>query len=62
MTASKSLTFPAAMKDFFGLRSGQTLQDFMAEIRALDQSDRAYFKKGLEQNGYIVTSTPGVVA
>jgi len=48
----KEMTFLAAMKDFFGYRPGNTAADFMKEIRALDDKSRAFFKSGLEQNGY----------
>lgn len=51
----KQMTFVVAMKDFFGLKEGQNAAGFMAEIKALDQNDRAYFKAGLEQNGYEIT-------
>lgn len=54
--ANKQLSFPAAMKDFFGAQPGQTLTGFMAELKALDEKDRAYFRAGLEQNGYAITS------
>ena len=43
-----------AMMQYFGRLPGQTLGDFMAELRALDASDRAYFTAGLIQNGYNV--------
>lgn len=50
--ALKSMTFVAAMKDFFGYRPNTTAIDFMKEIRALDDKDRAYFKAALEASGY----------
>ena len=50
------MSFPAAMKHFFGLKPGQVLKEFMVELRTLDDADRAYFKAGLEQNGYEITS------
>lgn len=49
---AKQMTFIVAMKDFFGLKPGQNAADFMKEVRALDDADRAYFKAGLEKNGY----------
>lgn len=48
----KQMSFAVAMKDFFGLKEGQNSSGFMQEIKALDAADRAYFKAGLEQNGY----------
>jgi len=50
----KTLAFMAAMKDFFGFNNGQTLSQFAAECKALSEEDKAYFKAGLEQNGYII--------
>jgi len=41
-----------AMRDFFGFLPNQTLQEFMTEMRALSDEDRAFFKAGLEANGY----------
>lgn len=48
----KEMTFAAAMKDFFGFKPEQTLQQFMAEIKELTAEDKTYFIAGLEQNGY----------
>lgn len=54
----RKCTFVVAMKEFFGLLPGQKLTDFMVELKALNDNDKAYFQKGLEQNGYeIVSST-----
>ena len=50
--AEKSGSFVAAMKDFFGFKEGQTLTQFSAELKHLDDNDREYFKKGLRENGY----------
>ena len=48
------MSFVMAMKDFFGMKPGQKLGEFSNELKALDEKDRAYFKKGLEDNGYII--------
>lgn len=45
-------TFVGAMKDFFGLKTGQTLTQFSAELKTLDDADRNFFKQGLRDNGY----------
>lgn len=58
MQGSKELSFVSAMKDFFGFLPGQTLTQFAAELKALSPGDRAYFKAGLEQNGYKIVVTP----
>lgn len=47
-------TFTKAMMQFFGKLPGQTLGQFADELKALSAEDRAYFKAGLEQNGYII--------
>lgn len=52
----KEMTFAIAMKDFFGLKPGQNMAGFIAEMQALDQADRAYFRAGLEANGYKITN------
>lgn len=36
----KPMTFVAACRNFFGLKQGQTLQEFAAEIRALTPGDK----------------------
>lgn len=45
----------AALRHFFGLKTGQSLQDFAGEVKALDDSDRAYFKRHLEAAGYSIS-------
>lgn len=50
----KEMTFIQAMKDFFGLLPGKSLQDFMAEVKALPE--RASWIAGLEANGYVITN------
>lgn len=37
----KSMTWAGACKNFFGLKPGQTLQEFGAEIKALTPGDKA---------------------
>lgn len=49
---TKKLSFMAACKDFFGLKSGQTSMDFAKEIKELTEEDRKDIRLGLEQNGY----------
>ena len=53
---SKTFSFLAAMKDFFGMQPGQSLKDFGAELKKLTDEDRAEFKAGLEANGYTITA------
>jgi hypothetical protein len=48
----KKLTFMAACRDFFGLKTGQSAMDFGRELKELTEGDRAEIKAGLEANGY----------
>ena len=41
----KVMSFTAACKDYFGYKQGQTLGEFMTEVKELSQDDRAYFTK-----------------
>lgn len=43
--ATETKTFAVAMKQFFGLKDGQTTGDFMKELKELDEKDRADFKE-----------------
>lgn len=59
MTNTKQMKFVTAMKDFFGSRpswavpEGSTpLVDFMNELKALTDKDRADFTKWLATVGY----------
>ena len=50
-------SFVAAAKDFFGPRfPGQTALDFMKEVKALTEADKAEIKAGLEANGYQINN------
>ena len=51
---AKEMTYIAAMKDFFGLKDGQDLKGFLAEVKTLDDADRAYFTRELATVGYTV--------
>lgn len=43
--------FSVACKEFFGFQPGQTLSEFMVELRALTEEDRAYFIREFEKAG-----------
>lgn len=45
-------SFASALRDYFGPRKGETLKDFMAELKALNDKDRAYFTDLLRKEGY----------
>jgi len=48
----KEMSFIPACKDFFGMKHGQSLGDFMKECKELTDADRAEITAGLEANGY----------
>lgn len=54
MEATK-MPYAAAMKHYFGLHPGQTLGQFMVELRALSDEEKAWFRDNLSQVGYLVT-------
>jgi len=41
----KVISFTAACKDYFGYKPGQTLGEFMNEVKELTPEDRVYFTK-----------------
>lgn len=51
----KQMTLTAALKDYFGYKPGQTLGDFMAEVKALTIEDRKYFIREFVKVGYEIT-------
>lgn len=48
------MTFTKAIVEFFGKKPGQTLPEFMQEIKALTPADRAYFKAEFAKIGYVI--------
>lgn len=52
----KKMTFITAMKDYFGVRSGQSNLDFMNEIKSLTASDRDWFRTNLATVGYEIVA------
>lgn len=47
-------SFPAAMREFFGLLEGEGVGGFLQELKALDESDRAWFREELSRSGHPV--------
>ena len=45
-------SFAGACKAFFGFKSGQSLREFMEEIKQLTPDDRAEIAEGLKMNGH----------
>jgi hypothetical protein len=40
MAEKKAVSAVVALKDFFGMKPGETLQEFLAEIRALSPEEK----------------------
>jgi len=53
----KTMGLLAAIKDFFGLKPGQTSVEFGEEWKALNEDDREYFRFHLTNAGYNITTT-----
>lgn len=51
----KTMSLTAALRDYFGYKPGQGLGDFMAEIKALTNDDKDYFKAEFVKVGYQIT-------
>lgn len=52
----KTMTFLTAMRDYFGMKPGQTAMEFMQEIKALNTAERDWFKANLATVGYEITA------
>lgn len=61
MSEQKTLTFTARCKDFFGLHPGETITQFVAEMKALTPADKAEFHEAFNQMG-LPTEPPKVTA
>jgi len=42
----------AAIKHYFGFNPGQSMGEFMAEVKELTPEDREYFRRELAKVGY----------
>jgi hypothetical protein len=51
-TAKIKKTLVAALKDYFGFKDGEGLQDFRRELMKLTPEDKAWFGEQLETVGY----------
>ncbi len=51
----KEMSLLAATKDYFGFKPGQTMGEFMAEYKELDEADKAYFRKEFAKIDYKAT-------
>lgn len=52
MNTLKEMSLIAGIKEFFGYRQGQTMPEFMAEVRELTPEDRDYFRREMTKVGY----------
>jgi hypothetical protein len=48
---TKKLTFTAACNQYFGRKEGQTMGEFSAELKQLNEGDREYFKREFAKIG-----------
>lgn len=55
MSNTKTMSFVAACKDFFGTKDGQTPLQFMKEVKELTPDDRVEITEGLTKSGYEIT-------
>ena len=51
----KPMSLVVACKHFFGFKHGQTMSEFMNEIRELNDAEKAEFKRLLQGIGYTIT-------
>ncbi|MGH6672971.1 MAG: hypothetical protein ACRECV_13495 [Xanthobacteraceae bacterium] len=54
---AKQMTFVAAMRDYFGLKPGQTPADFLREMKELGEEDKTSFKTELSNVGYEIVAS-----
>lgn len=52
----QTMTITTACKSYFGYKPGQTLGEFMAEVKALTPDDREYFKREFVKVGIEITN------
>lgn len=53
----KRMTFAAAMRDYFGVLPGGNAASFFAELKALTDEDKAWFRANLPSVGYEIVSS-----
>lgn len=47
-------TFAAAAKEYFGVRPGEGLKEFMAEVKALSDDDKQEIAEGMARHGIVI--------
>jgi len=45
----QEMTFATRLQDVFGFKPGQSMTEFMQELKALDAADREYFSGSLRR-------------
>jgi hypothetical protein len=61
MEDAMSIGFTKAMNDYFGRKPEQSVGDFGAELKALDQADREYFVREFKKIGVDVDMPEPIV-
>ncbi len=62
LSKATPMAFMSAMRHFFGTKPGQTIVQFRDELKALTDDDKAYFRKHLIADGYIMKDSDEVKA
>lgn len=52
----QEMTFALAAKTFFGFKPGQSMAEFMQELKELTQQDREYFKREFVKVGITISN------
>lgn len=52
----QEMTMALALKTFFGFKPGQSMTEFMQELKELTQEDREYFKREFVKVGIAITN------
>lgn len=53
-TKNNAISFNLAIRDFFGLKPGQTPAQLLAEVKSLSEADRDELKQELSAAGYMI--------
>ncbi len=48
----QEMSLIAAIKQYFGFKPGQSMTEFMGEVKELTPEDREYFRRELAKVGY----------
>ena len=52
----KEMSLVMALKDYFGMKPGQTSMDFLKEVKELTDEDKIWFRDNLPSVGYKITT------